>query len=49
MPVAQRFVGGLVLIALITTMILPGRQTPAVIDATGNAGSRLFKTVMATG
>lgn len=35
MTVVQKFVGGLVLIALVTTMVLPRRQTPAVINAVG--------------
>jgi hypothetical protein len=49
MPVAQKLVGGLVLIALVTTMILPGRQTPRVIDSVAAGGSNLFKAAMATG
>lgn len=48
MSVAEKLVSGLVLIGLVTTMVLPKRQTPQVIDATGKAGSALFGTVMGT-
>lgn len=33
-------------VAMITTLILPGRQTPAVIGATGTAFSRSLGTAM---
>jgi hypothetical protein len=33
MPVAQKLVGGLVMIGLVTTMVLPKRQTAKVINA----------------
>lgn len=46
MPVAQKLIAGLVAIGLLTTAILPGRQTGAVIDASGRAGSGLFGTVI---
>lgn len=49
MPVAQKLVGGLVLIALVTTMVLPGRQTPKVIDSASAGVSNMFKAAMATG
>lgn len=49
MPVAQKFVGGIVMIALITTMILPGRQTPQVINAFAGGATQVLKASMATG
>lgn len=49
MPVAQKFVGGIVMIALITTMILPGRQTPAVINSFASGTANILKASMATG
>lgn len=48
MPVAQKFVGGIVLIALITTAVLPGRQTPKVIDSVFGGASGLVKAATAT-
>jgi len=48
MPVAQKFVGGIVLIALVTTMVLPGRQTPKVIDSVFGGTSNVLKAATAT-
>ena len=48
MTTVQKFVGGLVGIALITTLILPGRQTVPVINAITGGGKGLFSTVMGT-
>lgn len=31
------FLGGLITIAVLTTLVGPGKQTPAVINATGGA------------
>ena len=48
MSVAEKFVTGIVGIAMVTTLILPKRQTPAVVGAFGNAGSKILGTVMGT-
>lgn len=48
MSTAQKIVTGLVAVALITTVVLPKRQTPAVIGATTSGLSGLFSTVMGT-
>jgi hypothetical protein len=39
---------GIVGIALVTTLILPGRQTPAVINAVSNLFSGSLATAMAS-
>lgn len=44
MTVAQKFLGGIIAIGMITTLILPKRQTPAVI----NAGTKFIRGTMAT-
>lgn len=44
MQSAQKIAMGIIGIGLITTLILPGRQTPAVIDAF----ARLFRGSLAT-
>lgn len=44
MGVAAKIAMGIVGIGLVTTLILPGRQTPQVIAAVGN----LFKGSLAT-
>lgn len=41
--VATAFLGGLVLIALVTTLVGKGKQTPAVINSTGGAISSTLK------
>jgi hypothetical protein len=48
MSTVQKLVTGFVAIALLTTAILPKRQTAGVINAAGGAGSSLFSTVMGT-
>jgi len=44
MSTVEKVAMGIVGIALVTTLILPGRQTPKVIDAVSN----LFKGSLAT-
>lgn len=44
MSVAEKFVGGLVLIGILTTILLPGRQTVPTI----NAGSKLVNGAFGT-
>ncbi len=41
--------GTIVLLAIITTVLLPGRQTPGVITAGGNAFSNAIKAAMGRG
>ncbi len=41
--------GSLIAVAAITTLILPGRQTPAVINAAGNATSTAIKAAIGQG
>ena len=48
MSTAQKLVVGLIAIGLVTTAVLPKRQTPGVIGAFGSAGANLFSTVMGT-
>lgn len=48
MSALEKFLTGVVGVALVTTMILPGRQTPQVTDAAGTALSRVLGTVMGT-
>jgi hypothetical protein len=43
----QKFLAGLTAIGLVTALTLPGRQTPAVIKAGGDALSKVFGTVIA--
>lgn len=49
MSTVQKFVTGLVAISLITTMILPGRQTPAVINSITGLVRGSLATAMGTG
>ena len=42
----QTFVAGLVAIGMATAVLLPGRQTPAVLKAAGGVLSGSFKTVI---
>jgi hypothetical protein len=42
----QTFVAGLVAIGIVTAVLLPGRQTPAVIKAGGNALSSSLSTAI---
>ncbi len=44
MTLAQKFLTGLFGIAMVTTLILPGRQTPQVFDA----GRKLISYPLAT-
>jgi hypothetical protein len=48
MTTVQKIVTGLVAIALLTTAVLPKRNTAGVVSAAGGAGSSLFSTVMGT-
>lgn len=48
MSTGQKLVTGLIAIALVTTAVLPKRQTSQVITAGGGALSNLFSTVMGT-
>jgi len=38
--------GTIVVLAIVTTILLPGRQTPGVITAGGNAFSNAIKAAM---
>ena len=38
--------GTIVVLAIVTTILLPGRQTPGVITAGGNAFSNALKAAM---
>jgi len=49
MPVAQKFVGGLIAIGLVTTLILPKRQTIGVINALTGFTRGTLATAMGTG
>jgi hypothetical protein len=42
----QKVALAIVAVALVTTMVLPGRQTPAVIKATGGAFSGSLATAI---
>ena len=48
MPVAQKFVGGVIAIGLVTTLILPKRQTTQVIGAISGLMRGTLATAMAT-
>lgn len=48
MSTLEKFLTGAVGVALVTTMVLPKRQTPQVISAFGTALSRVMGTVMGT-
>lgn len=49
MSTAEKIASGIVGIALVTTLILPGRQTPAVINAFTNLFRGSLATAMGTG
>jgi hypothetical protein len=49
MSVAQKFVTGIVGIGMVTTLILPKRQTPAVIKALTGFVRGTLATSMGTG
>lgn len=49
MSAAQKFLGGLIAIGMVTTLILPKRQTPAVIKAATGFVRGTMATAMGTG
>lgn len=46
MSSVEKVAMGVVAVAMITTLILPGRQTASVINAGGNVFSTAIKTAM---
>lgn len=48
MSVLEKFLMGAVGVAMVTTLILPKRQTPAVVGAFGTTVSQIMGTVMGT-
>lgn len=46
MSTAQQVLMGIITVGLVTTLILPGRQTATVIKAAGSAFSGSLKTAM---
>jgi hypothetical protein len=46
MSTIEKIAMGIVGVAMVTTVILPGRQTPAVLQAFGNVFSGSLKTAM---
>jgi hypothetical protein len=46
MSTIEQVMMGIVGVAMVTTVILPGRQSPAVIQAFGNVFSGSLKTAM---
>lgn len=44
----QKVLLGIVGIGMVTTLILPKRQTPQVVNAFGTAGTRFLGTAMGT-
>jgi hypothetical protein len=48
MSTLEKFLTGVVGVAMVTTMILPKRQTPAVVGAFGGALAKVLGTVMGT-
>lgn len=48
MSTLEKFLTGIVGVALVTTLILPKRQTPAVVGAFGTSISKVMGTVMGT-
>jgi hypothetical protein len=46
MSTIEKIAMGIVGVALVTTLILPGRQTPAVLSAAGNVFSGSLRTAM---
>lgn len=49
MSVAQKFLGGIIAIGMVTTLILPKRQTPQVIGAATTFVRGTLSTAMGTG
>ena len=46
MSTAEKIGMGIIGIALVTTLILPGRQTPAVVTSFGSVFTNALKTAM---
>ena len=44
----ERMFAGITAVALATTLVLPGRQTPKIATSVFNGLSKLFGTVIAT-
>jgi hypothetical protein len=49
MTTVEKVLMGIIGVAMVTTLILPRRQTPQVINATGNAFRGSLATAMGTG
>lgn len=49
MSAAQKFLGGIIAIGMVTTLILPKRQTPQVINAATGFFRGTLSTAMGTG
>jgi hypothetical protein len=49
MTTIEKVLTGIIGVALVTTLILPRRQTPQVIQAAGNAFRGSLATAMGTG
>lgn len=49
MTTIEKVLMGIVGVAMVTTLVLPRRQTPQVINATGNAFRGSLATAMGTG
>lgn len=49
MTTAQKFMSGIIAIGLVTTLVLPKRQTPAVIKAATGFVRGTLATAMGTG
>lgn len=48
MSTAEKVLTAIVGVAMVTTLVLPKRQTPAVINAAGGAFSKVLGTAMGT-
>jgi hypothetical protein len=46
MSTVEKVLMGIIGVAMVTTVILPGRQTPQVLNAFGNVFSGSLKTAM---
>lgn len=49
MSAAQKFLSGVIAIGMVTTLILPKRQTPKVIDSATKFFRGMLATAMGTG
>jgi hypothetical protein len=47
--VLERSIAGLIGVMMLTTLVLPGRQTPMVIEKLFGGASQLSKTVIGQG